>query len=1535
MIKLSNQGRIRLLTTASATVAAIALTVPALAGETIVTPNAGPPPLATTTVDAHAIINEAQENANAVNAAITNSGIFTSESGDVDTSTTSITVSSNSMLADANGNDFDNAIDLSALPVGVNLGIGDGAASLGLQVNLGPVTSSVGNNGIVSDNLNYSSGSLVTSNNTIASSTSGNTGTTLLDGPIRPEFASAATGSSTQNTVGSPDWLDATGTLLASTLQIQSDAGGLGAIINTATATDNRILLNVINTGIDQEVIASPELDDNTISATVAGNTSDSTIDIEGGPTFAGTAVVTNGQINVADDSASVISAFNENSQIVATIAAQNVGTGDDAELQGALSVAGNAITSAAAGNQAVGAAGQAGNRILLADGMAFIGNGTLDPGTDSVYDAGDASSAVAADLIINNSQGNAADAGSPLAITATTDDGAIAGIVDDILNGAVTVQDNAITASASGNVASSALATGAGSPSFEGSAALANQQTNFYVNVAARSTGDIYAAVTDDDDLTGSSVLVDGNTVGATAYGSSVSQNLAVSAVQQVLPVSGALLSGGTNDPVTADGNAHADGSLTVTNLQAAYNVDVDAEEVHNIYAASALGETVEDSSVDVTDNVAEAVSVGNGASNALALTGTGVGTGAGIVSVQINDDDDDDAPDDADGTATSEGVVQANVGGVDGAGVTVSGNLQRAVAYGGSATNALSVGAAGTLTVDGALSEVSSSVTNVSGSLTSAPQPEVNAAYGVLNVQSLNGQLVATASGPTWADDSSFRITVANSVEEGTITNGGHLEDGVLVDGELRDDVPVGGNLLVAAAYGADAKNSGTMNIGNLVSDGGDFVGVLSVTNVQETSDLSSVSATAGGAQAVLTTVEGSVTGSGVSTSYNAVQALAVANRADNDVDVNANNIDTEADFFGVGIVGFAEVDGGTATTDASFGINNVQSAGGAISASLLMDDAAVSIITTIGGDVTNSSVSSDGNLLNAGATANRADNAVTVDGNNLATTAALTNYQSLAPAATVSASIGISGTGDDENIGGVIVQLGSTIDPSSVTVNGNTISGSVTGNSATNLASLSGTNVEDGSDHLLTYAISDASDVLAAADVTAANLQVVGDDATFTSNVFGTFAIDTEEDIILASALSVDDNQQSSSAVANTAETTVKLLATNTAAGASLASSQISEALSVSATSNVDIFAPVVSEASSVSISGNDNLALAVQNNAVNKLTVDTTNANPVFNAIDGLAAVGDIFGVSAWGDHVLLNQQSAVGTTSATAVTNIYNDDWDDAETTGLVDGSVTVAGNVTTAEASANRAVNIANVGADATLAASAAVTNAQSNSGNVTASAMTFASVNIAGDDVPNASAVTGSAVLVGDNTTTALARGNSASNVLNYVAGAAYAAGTGDAANSSIDVAGPFGPDVFATSNAQAAVLNVQVNTGEVLATSTQTSYLVALNGPGGVPTLTSATIGVIGNAMSAAAYGNTAANEVNLAARNTNQASASVANYQYNGGPVSATVTSVNYGTTHGIGAVTGSALSVTGNSITATAVGNSAVNTITAGM
>ncbi|WP_336980540.1 hypothetical protein [Altererythrobacter fulvus] len=1621
MTKISDKGRNQLLATVGTAMAATMMVTGAHAAETVVTPVLPGPLTVDTDVNGHDIIDAVLNNVAAINATITGTtgGVGLEETS---TTTTSVTVDGNDILGTAIGNSFDNEIDLSVLENDI---VSDGAAALGFETNTGSITATIQDNDIILSIPNFQTGSATVSGNDIEGRATGNAGSTTLEGIVPNTYSSGQSGNSlVQSGAVLGDWLDADGSVVASTIQINGNPDIQSDVDN------NNISLELESTIDGNVVTAAPSVEDNMIASNAKGNSSNSTISLlsGGSPEFTGSLVLTNGQTNVDTSGNGLIEADNLDSDIFGVIEGYDYNYVNT--LDGSLSIDGNAITASASGNDALGSNGAAGNRILLADGLSFQGLGGVAT-SSTAYTSGTVSGNVAADVVIHSSQGNVgASNGNRTLVQAEVDDGNIYGDVESLETGSVSVTDNEVSATARGNAASSSFATGDGSAYFNGTVAVSNQQTNLYTNVEAyNDSADASSDVGYDDGLLeDSTVLVDGNRIASAAYGNLVSQNVALEAVTTAMPDDRVNLTGGTG----LDGNVSAEGNVIVTSLQSQYSANVLSEVIDGeIYAYSGADETI-DSSISVTGNTQEAIALGNSASNGLALSGTTVETGAGIANVQI-------VADASSVQAVSEAETYVDVSSdISGSTAETSGNLQRSIAYGGSAGNSLSVDAQ-TITVSSDVDELASLITVDAAAtdgfaLDFTNAPDVDAAYGVLNVQSVSALVSAVAVG--YDEDSAFDTYVGNDADGSTIKTDS--------------------NSLVAAAYGTDANNQAALDVGTLnateddVLGQPDFATVMNVTNAQTVTEDSAIVAGATGDETFETYIDGYVDDSSVSTSGNTAQALAYGNRASSGVTVTATNIDTEADSFPGGIRGIAEVDGNQISTDASFSVNSAQFAGGQIVATLLDDvvapDYSAEAFTYVWEEVTDSSVVSNGNVLTAGATGNRADNLVDLSGNTLATTSALTNYQQ--SEADIQALIGIAGspgtpfipgtpdtpgynasnsgsssqgtlttsnggntlnitgsitvtfttpltqreadalnaisgvsgataggttvtmtgavdatlfsslivasggggngTGDETftvagfavplipgtpdtpavprtpNTGGVTVALDSSVDASTISVDDNSVAGSVTGNSASNSVKVDGTSVPDGSDHFQVTAIADGTDTSAAGDHMLTNVQVVGD-TQLTSEVYSTFAIDmTDGANIDDSTLTVDGNSQSSRAVANTAANSVELSATNTDAGAVLASNQFSEA-EVSALSNVEIYAPVSSDNTSVSLSDNSNLALAVVNNVSNSLTIEGTNVYPNVIARDVLLDVdSDVYG---GGDGILLNQQIAQTSATATAVTNIYNEDGTYLTTDGVVDGSVKITGNSTTAEASANRAVNVADASAGSSLGASVGIVNAQNSIADVTANATTNAGVVIAGDDVLDAAALNGSSVTLGTNTTASLARGNSATNALNYSAGANY----GD-----VDLLAGTGAYTVTTSgnvatSARAAVLNVQGNSGAVSANSTQTTYVVALNSQLGEPAVTNATVGVIGNAVSAAAYGNTATNSVTVAALNTNAPTVAIGNVQNNSGPVSATVTTVTYGVNGGYGAIAGSAISVTNNAVTATAVGNNAVNAI----
>lgn len=1552
------------------------------------------------------LLNPINVNTGAVGATI--SGVSAGISRDGTQTGVTETVSGNRINASATGNRFANSIDLSLVENGAN----DGAASLGIARNrsgnpeggVATVTSLVQGSSLFVDDLDFLSGSVSAIGNTISAATTVNDGGTSLAGNIPTGFASTTAGTSN---LAFPDGdvdgnlFASTGSLVAGSVQ-QNLEGGHSAVV-----AGNAIALTLASTD-DYTLSGSPVLDDNTISATLKGNTAGSTIDIGSAdaPAFAGSAVVTNLQLNTTgllDTS----NAENIGSHIAAII----TGGAADAlyELEGGLSVSGNRISSSITGNEALGAAtGVAGNRILLGDSLSFAGAGGDAAGATVSYTGGGVESSVTADLIIHNNQGNqGVSAADRQGLSATTIGGHVLATVQSINNGSVAQSGNRVTSSVAGNAASSALANGQNTASFDGTVALANQQSNHNTDLSATNTGATIAALTGDGGgvTRNSSVGVTGNRIAATGYGNDASQAVDLDATILLAGAGNVSLTGGT----AAQGNVSASGNVTISNLQSGYGSNL---AVTNSGSAIRLnadsqgpelgGNTVFGSTLTVGANAQEAVALGNGAGNSISLEGTTVGSGAGVASVQILNAN----------SVVSATLAQARTEltagtDVEGSTLSVTGNTQRAIGYGSSASNALSV-SANSITVgeaDTSGDNLASVINAVQGSElpfsnTVGGQPVVNAAYGILNDQSSRADVTASADG-------------------GRIGLG---VEGDLLQSSAKNDL----NGVVAAAYGNDASSTIVLDAGNLaidILDEGEGAAVANVTNTQALA--ANISATASGANTILASVEGDVINSSLSAAQNLIQALVYGNRAtDNSVTVTGTNIDAAGD--GRGGVAF-DTDAGTLAANASFSVQNAQSAQGSLTASQLDDpdspSTAAGVLVSALGNIDGSSIAANGNRSLASATANSAANALSIDVNGLATTSGVQNFQAAgaditaliglpgtpptpgAPADTfiigVSAQIGLTGTlADDEvtltggtlvvpvaslttaridyltangwsisggnisgpatllgtisladyttllagntaslsytipavpatagvpNQGGVTVTAGADITGSSISVSGNVTAGSVTGNAATNSLEIAATGISAGSDLAVSTAGSLSPDAIGAiADHALSNVQEVAHEdgaAYIASRVNGAFAIDAAEDATIAgSSLTISGNAQSATAVANTAGNTLALDGTNISAGSALASDQWGDAV-IDAFSNLEIYTPAAVSGSSVEISGNTNTALGVINDVTNTLTVTATNIASTGSA--GETVLTGDFATGLWtatGDHVLSNRQTAYTAVASSAVTQIYNEDSAAAETSGLTNSSLTISGNRTVSEASANRANNALTLDAASALLASGGIVNRQDSEAFVSAFSTSLTGIALTGD--ATLAALDSSSVKIDGNSTTALARGNAATNVLNAVAGSSYGSSTAGA-GSSVGASGGL------EARANAAVLNAQTNNGAVSAATFNTVYAVALNGTAS-PAIANGTVSVSGNRVASEAYGNSAVNKVSLSGSNTGTSSEAVSSYQANSGAITASVTQAALGV-GGTGAAGGSSLGVKGNTIAASAIGNSVSNAI----
>lgn len=1401
-------------------------------------------------------VNAGTTNSANVNAAITGATVGTTSTGTPSNpNPVAISTSGNLIGATATGNSFGNGIQAApGLPV-------NNAATLGVATNTGVINSSVTGSKLASESSTLQTGSVVNADNTISAAATLNSGSSIVSGAAAVAAPAQAGTSVLTYPAGAP-LFDAKGNIVVTSLQSATGTGSSAAVLSNMV--DLMLTANAGNT-----LTTAASLERNSISAVLKANSANSTAEIQSGgaPTFAGSAVVANLQAN-GNGILATRSATNTGSVIMGIVSGAPAGGSN--VLQGSLSVQGNAISSAATGNEALGAtAGVAGNRILI-DDVSVAGTGTAaTAANNSIHNGVGVTSNVNSDLAIVNSQGNLG----VTTVAQTTGAQILAG-VQSSKNSQVTLADNSITAAVTGNTASSAIATGKNAASFTGTAAVSNQQANSNAPVSALLLPSVIAAQTGESpgtgQTTGSTVRVSDNTSAATAQGNQITQSLALQAGTVALGTGNATLTGGTN----SDGRVSAGGSATLTNLQGNYGGGVAATSIGSQIwlVANGGGAPVANSTLVLDDNRQEAVALGSGATNTLTLSGNSVGTGAGIASVQMNDANSAVGA----GLSNPEARLLVN-GNLSGGSAALTDNLQRAIAYGNSATNTLGVSAGNLAAAPGLGITPASSVTvDLLGGLpfsnSAGALPTVSAAYGVLNDQSVQANVNSAATGAN-----TFAAAVAGNVSAASVANSG--------------------NAFVAAAYGNDAASGVTLDINNL---SGANASVANVTNTQAVAGAGTgVSAIAAGGVVAGTTVTGTLADGSVTSSGNTAEALAYGSRATgNTVKVTGNDIDTS----GFSLSG-ATLIGNVLATNAAFSVQNAQSGQGSVSA---QRSGGPEVNVVVGGAVSNSKIAATGNATLAGATSNSAANGVGIDAVGVSTTTAVQNLQ--LTSAAVSSLTGQEGPLLTNKDGVQVVLGGASIQGSQVTVDGNSAGGSATGNAAANRIDVKGNTIAVGNGLPLGGATSIAGIAGAVADHALSNIQLVTS-PTISSKTAAAFGVDTAPGAVIAgSTLSASNNTQSAKAVANTGSNAIALAATDVSARAALMSGQGSTA-AVEARSFMQAFAPASVSGSSVKLSNNANTALGVINDVDNKLAVTggTSGSLPA----PALIAQGPLPGNTiAAGDQVLVNRQSAGASVTSTADTAIYNEDRLAAGNSGLVNSSFAASGNTTYSEASANRATNAASLAGGASQSARTAVLNAQDSSAAVTANANNATKLTLTGP-----TALVGSSATLDGNSTIAAATGSAATNSIDVKSGAI----AGGAPASATATGGPASSVAV---SADHALANVQVGSGAVSATATGSIGIDSAP----LSAVSASTLGVTNNSQSAKAVANTALNSVTLAGSNVGARTA-LQSSQAGTAPVTASSTQELFAPAGS----TGSTVRLSGNSNTALGVMNDASNTL----
>jgi len=688
--------------------------------------------------------------------------------------------------------------------------------------------------------------------------------------------------------------------------------------------------------------------------------------------------------------------------------------------------------------------------------------------------------------------------------------------------------------------------------------------------------------------------------------------------------------------------------------------------------------------------------------------------------------------------------------------------------------------------------------------------------------------------------------------------------------IDGDVTaSTVASDGNAIDATVRSNLATNR--LSLTGTVTGGSGALGAIA--NVQSMSNARVVGSTHGG---VGIEIAGKVGRSTISARGNEIGVDAAGNVA------TANRLTVDGAVTGDSS-GVASASAGS--VDAMFSVRNAQDYG-AVGVTAISAGPAVRV--AVANDATNASLNIADNAVSARATGDSAVNALAVGTSVFEGSAALVNVQG------GSGNVVVSG-GDAADRGGMAVEVGGSARDSVFAVIGNTVTGSATGTVADNRldvtsARVAGTGAPGAVD-------AGASDYAATGTLALFNGQTLGgpNNGNGTPTISSTMMTRTGVDIAgvaAGSTLTIDSNTQRAMATGNAATNRTSLTSADADdAAVTLSSTQYGQTSLLSST-DIIFAAPLALDESALLVSGNADLATARINDVENALGLVGAGDT---KAMPSSATVGTLGSAYANGQVVLANQQFATGSASAVAASRI-------ADTPqGALDGSrVVIDGNRTAAESIGNRALNtISTAGSGAALASS------QTSMARIDATT----SSDLSG--IGAAEGVGGSSVALTGNSSTASARGNVAENNMTITSLTGSAGMTVTA-------------DRYGASAAGAATLaSAQSNYGAV---SARAGDLVALNaGP-----VNGSSVTVTGNAMAASAYGNAAINSITTSPI-AGASSIGLANVQVNYGPVTATVNGAGYRAL--TGTLSGSGLSISGNQISAVAVGNQASSAIVA--
>ncbi|MEZ5676405.1 MAG: hypothetical protein R3D81_14630, partial [Thalassovita sp.] len=536
----------------------------------------------------------------------------------------------------------------------------------------------------------------------------------------------------------------------------------------------------------------------------------------------------------------------------------------------------------------------------------------------------------------------------------------------------------------------------------------------------------------------------------------------------------------------------------------------------------------------------------------------------------------------------------------------------------------------------------------------------------------------------------------------------------------------------------------------------------------------------------------------------------------------------------------------------------------------------------------------------LTAAGFSSVTSTSAVFASGASVTNLASVTMFVDLGDSVAVDETITVTGFSFDgqaatANGAGVVVYAGQPTE-ATISVSANTLASAVTGNEAVNTLMAEATTLGTvQSDSSYAYFVSGTPSIAAAnADHVLVSEQAATD-LTATSTVYGTFAVDiNDNDGSSGSTVVVDGNTIEAAATANSVTNAVDLTATNATTTAALANAQ-DNFTDVITTADMMVYTNAASDDSTVSMSDNVNQSLATGNSASNSVVMAATN----IESVSGVDA-NNVDTQNADLSLISYQQSNFGGVTgsgvSAVADTTIFNGDLVDSDVGSINASTFAMDGNVTVAQATTNTVANTVVVGSADTANndATAFLGNFQSSAGETTATSTASQELTMES----TSDTILNSTVSVDGNITTARATANSSINQMS-VAGANITAGDGVDAYADVDLA-----DL----SAAYVVLNNQSASNIVTASASATNAVDLTSDDNA---LDGSTVSLNGNVVQAYATANMASNSVlNVGGSATASLDATglLYNDQQSTGPaVEATVTSIVTATADAVDSVT----------------------------